>query len=242
MDIKDSLENLGLEEKEVNIYLTLLEVGESSVLEISKRSGVKRPTTYVILQSLEKKGLVTKRFKSKKTLYLPQNPKKLITDAEFNLKQLHEAVPFLESMYKTRKDKPKVLIYEGKDGLDRANDEAFLVKGEVVYMGTLNLSRDIFPRTFRKTDYALSENFKIRELIDDSEESRVYSQKVCSDRRQVRFMPKKLLPFEADIAVFGNKTLITSVKKEYFTLAIESKEIAHAFKSIFELVWGLSSS
>jgi len=37
--------------------------------------------------------------------------------------------------------------------------------------------------------------------------------------------------------IFGNHTLITSVKKEYFTIDIESKEIAKAFRTIFEMMW-----
>jgi hypothetical protein len=44
-------------------------------------------------------------------------------------------------------------------------------------------------------------------------------------------------PLEADIGIFGSHVLITSVKKEYFTIDIESKEIARAFRTIFEMVW-----
>ena len=240
MELKDSLKSLGLEEKEIDIYLGLLELGEASVSEISTKSGVKRPTTYVILDSLEKKGLVTKKIRRNKTLFFPQNPRKLISEAELNLKQLQETVPQLEAMLKRKSRKPKVFIYEGKELLDRANDESFARKGEVIYMGTLKLSKEVFPRTYRKTDYAVSDNFRIRELIDDNEETQAYAQKVSGQFRQVRFMPKKLMPFETDIAVFGNMTLITSVKREYFTIAIESKEIAITFRNIFEVIWQIA--
>jgi len=53
------LKRIGLNEKEAKVYLTLLEVNESLPSSISRQSGVKRPTTYVILGQLQKKGLVS---------------------------------------------------------------------------------------------------------------------------------------------------------------------------------------
>lgn len=238
MIIKETLKNLGLEEKEAGIYLALLELGESSVFEISKKSGVKRPTAYIILQSLEKKGFVSKVIKSKKTLFTPQHPQKLVAEAEIRLKELQEVMPQMESLFRREENRPRVMIYEGKDELDRAYDESFITKGEIVWMGTLKLSREVFYRTFRKVGYVkLSPEFRIRELVDESEESREYAEQVRGQYHLIRFIPKEFLPFEIDIGIFGSRTLITSVKKEYFTISIESAEIARAFRTIFEVMW-----
>lgn len=238
MDTHETLRNLGLENKEIEAYLALLKLGEATVLEISKRSGVKRPTTYLVLNSLESKGFVSRTVRSKKTYFLPQHPKKLITEAELRLKELNEIVPQLESVFQKASGRPRVMIYEGKEELDRANDEIFVVKGEVLFMGTLRLSKSAFPRTFRKFEYTtLSKEFNSRELIDDSEEGRQYAKEVSKPFREVKFIPKELLPFEVDMCIFGNRTLITSVKKEYFTVAIESDEISRAFRTIFEVMW-----
>ncbi len=152
MEPKEALKDLGLEPKEISVYLALLELGESAVLAISRKSEIKRPTAYLILRSLEEKGLVSRVLKGKKTLYAPQHPKKLITEAELRLKELGEIVPQLESVFNKRGGKPRVMIYEGKDQLDRAYDEMFITKGEVMYMSTITLSFEAFPRTFRKIE------------------------------------------------------------------------------------------
>lgn len=238
MDTKESLKHIGLNEKESQIYLSLLELGSSSVLAIAKRSGIKRPTAYVVLQSLVEKGFASRVIKGKKTLYAPQNPNKLITETELRLKELQETVPILETMFRKKRDKPRIKIFEGKDELDRAYDDLFIIKGEALFMSTNKLSMEAFPRSYEKQGLiARSSEFRIREILDESQESLEYANKVSGEYHEVRFIPKKLLPFDVDIGIFGNHTLITSVKNEYFTIDIESKEIAKAFRVIFEMMW-----
>ncbi len=240
MAIQEVLKDLGLEEKEVLIYLALLELGEATVLSIAQKSGIKRPTAYVILQVLEEKGFVSRVVRGKKTFFTPQHPQKLITETELRLKELKASMPQLEALFHKEEGKPRVLMYEGKEKLDRAFDEVFVVRGESLYMGTLKLSQEAFPRTFQKISYAtLSPNFKMREFIDESEESRAYARKVSGPYHKIRFMPREFLPFEIDVGIFGNRTLITSVKKEFFTISIESEEISKAFRTIFEVMWNV---
>ncbi len=238
MNPKESLKHIGLKEKEIQIYLSLLELGEGTVLAISKRSGIKRPTAYLVLQSLVEKGFVSRVVKDKKTFFAPQNPKKLITESELRLKELQEVVPQLEVMFRKRRERPQIRIFEGREELDRAYDDLFLIKGDVLFMSTNKLSMEAFPRSYQKQDFTpRSPEFRIRELVDESKEGLEYANKVRGDYHSFRFIPKKFLPFEVDIGIFGNHTLITSVKKEYFTIDIESKEIAKAFRTIFEMTW-----
>lgn len=238
MNPKEALQDLGLTQKETNVYLALLELGEAPVGRISAKSSIKRPTAYVILRSLEEKGFASRVVKGKKIFFTPQHPKKLLTEAELRLKELKEVVPQLESLIRREEGRPRVMIFEGKEELDRAYDESFIIKGEVVYIGTLPLSMEAIPRTYRKMQYIqFTPEYRMRELINESEESREYASRVQGPYRQVRFIPKELLPFEVDVSVFGSRTLITSVKKEYFTISIESIEISRAFRTIFEVMW-----
>lgn len=238
MDPKDALRDLGLEPKEIAVYLALLELGEATILQISNKANVKRPTAYLVLGVLEEKGLVSRVLKGRKTLYSPQHPQKLITEAELRLKELTEIMPQLESVFHKKGGKARVMIYEGKEQLDRAYDEMFVTKGEVMYMSTITLSFEAFPRTFKKIEYVIwGPDFRARELVDESEEGRKYAERVRGPYRQVKFIPKEMLPFDIDIGIFGNKVLITQAKKEYFTVVIESDEISRAFRTIFEVMW-----
>lgn len=241
MNPSETLKELGLKDKESAVYLALLELGEEAISKISEKSGVKRPTTYLVLRDLENKGFVSRIMKGKKILFAPQHPRKLITEAELRLKELKNIVPQLESVFQKSGDKPRVMIYEGKENLDRAYDEMFVEKGEINFIDTHKLSYEVFPRTFKKFEYVnLSPEFRVRELVDESEESTKFVESVRGPYYEARFIPKEMLPFDMDIGIFGNRTLITSVKKEYFTLAIESDEISRAFRTIFEIMWKIA--
>lgn len=238
MRLESSLQNLGLNSKQTSVYLALLELGEAAVLKIAKQANIKRPTTYVVLKELEKKGFVSKLMKARTTLYTAEHPRKLLTEAELKLTELKQVVPQLESLLDKSGDKPKVKIYEGEKELDRAYDESFIVKGEVLYMSTLELSQAVFKRTFKKMDLVpLSADFRMRELVDDSELGRKYSERIKNEYRQIKFIPKEFLPFEIDIGIFGNIVLISSLQKEYFTISIQSPEINCAFRMLFETMW-----
>lgn len=242
MAYQEALKNLGLGPKEIQIYLALLELGETTVLQIAKRADVKRPTAYIILQALEEKGYISRVIKKRGVLFSPQHPQKLLAESELHLKELKEVVPQLESLLHKGTGKPRVMIYEGKDALDRAYDELFITKGESVYMGTIQLSQDALPRTYKKIEYkTFSPAFSMRELIAETKEAREYAQGVQGPYRAIRFIPEELLPFEADIGIFGNRVLITSVRKEYFTISIESEEIRRAFQTIYDVMWKIGT-
>lgn len=238
MAIQDTLKSMGLEEKEASTYLALLELGEGTILEISRKSGIKRPTTYVVLRALEEKGFVSRVLKGKKTLYSPQHPRKLVTEAELRLKELQEVVPQLESLVQKGSSKPRVLIYEGKDKLDQAYDEMFITKGEVLFIGNISLSKEGFPKSFRKFEYkSTSMEFRVREIAVDDPVGRSYAKEVSGPYHEVRFLPPDFKPFENDMGVYGNRVLISSLKREYFVVVIESEEIAQSFRTMFELMW-----
>ncbi|MEK7601204.1 MAG: helix-turn-helix domain-containing protein [Patescibacteria group bacterium] len=242
MTPQDTLKQFGLEDKEIRLYIGLLELGEASVLAISRKTGVKRPTAYLILNALEKRGLVSRILKGKKLLFAAQHPKTMLTEAELRMKQLKDVIPQFEAMMHCSDEKPRVKIYEGKDALDRAFDDIFIVKGDQFFMSNMDIVHDVFARTLQKVEYStLSPEFNVKELVDDSETSRKYAKKVSGPYRKIRFMPKTLPPFATDVGIFGNNVIITSGKKEFFSVRIESKEIADSFRAVFATMWAASS-
>jgi predicted transcriptional regulator len=238
MNTNEALKGLGLEDKEIQLYTSLLEMGEATVLELAKKSGVKRPTAYVILPLLEAKGYVAKTVRKKKTFFVAQPPSKLITEAEFRLKELKEVVPQLESLLQKGSGKPRIITYEGKEVLDRAYDDVFIVRGHMLYMGNLELFKDAFPHTMKKFNYVTnSPEFTVRGILYETEESRAYVKEFDNEYMHNKFIPESFAPFHMDVGIFGNRTLISSIKKDYFTVSIESDEVSSAFRTIFEMMW-----
>ncbi len=76
------LQDVGLNEKEAKVYLYLVAVDHASVLDIAKKTLIKRPTVYTTLQSLAKKGLASETTVGKKTHYQAEPPERLETYVE----------------------------------------------------------------------------------------------------------------------------------------------------------------
>src|SRR4051812_25054594 len=72
-----SIEDLGLSQKEARVYLANLMLGPATVQKIADQSGIKRVTTYVILESLNNLGLVSQSTKGKKTYFVAEEPSHL---------------------------------------------------------------------------------------------------------------------------------------------------------------------
>ncbi len=54
----ERVKEIGLTDKEARVYLSILELGEATAAEISKRSEIQRTTSYNIIPILQKKGLI----------------------------------------------------------------------------------------------------------------------------------------------------------------------------------------
>ena len=78
MDIKTSLEQLGLKDRQIEIYLALLQMGEATIQEIAAKTKIKRTTVYSVLDNLVSKGLVTFIDKDWHRAYFAENPKKVL--------------------------------------------------------------------------------------------------------------------------------------------------------------------
>ena len=74
MDTITNLEFLGLTYTESKIYVALLKIGESTVVELAKKTSVHRRTIYDNLNMLIQKGLVNYNVKGGTKFYSASNP------------------------------------------------------------------------------------------------------------------------------------------------------------------------
>jgi len=122
--IDQILGKYGLSDKEVKVYLALLELGPSPVRKVAGKAGVNRGTTYDILKSLRDQGLAGYYHKDKHQYFVAEDPKKLFDAWQNKLESftalkndLKELVPQLRSIAKIVADRPVVTYYDGLAGV-----------------------------------------------------------------------------------------------------------------------------
>lgn len=232
------LEEIGLNEKEAKVYLACLELGSDSVLNIAKKAGIKRPSTYIILDSLTKKGLVAKIPDKKAILYLAEDPQKILTGLDQKRQNLKDILPLLRAIHKGDIEKPQIRFYEGKDEIKKVYEEDIYLAKEILFYG-VSIKNFIkqFPDTFEKGEKLFRKNkTKIKEIVSSDLFDQRYAKKYnSSPLRQIIALPEGS-KFYADNIIWGNKLAITSLEK-LFMVVIESEDIANTYRTIFDLIW-----
>ncbi len=238
------LKDIGLSDKEAAVYITLLSFDKALIAEISTKAKVKRPTTYVILESLQKKGLVSETNIGKKTFYMAEPPEKLdmfverqIHLLEENKKSLDVVIPQLKGMQREQGEKPMVQFYDGKEGVLSSNYDTFAKKfdSEPVYIVySRDLVKDVFTEKESKVmrDKRISMGIKSKALYNSHEGERP------SDETGYRLkIDEAKYPINSDVTIYGDQVKIAVFGKRISAISIKSKEFADTLKSLINFIF-----
>lgn len=239
------LKNLGLSEKEAKVYLAALELGSSAVQKIGRKAGVNRATTYVMIESLIKRGLISSFEQGKKRLFVATHPSqllRLIKQKELDIQELKEnlekdLLPQLLSIHNISGDKPRVRFFEGKAGLQAMCDDFLRTTDKKI--------EAVYPLEGYAKIFTEKENEQYKEA---REKKNIYvqaiytsttGQELLDNKYSARIqVPHKEFPLEADITFYNNKTGIASFAKEKpIGVIIEDKHITQTLRSLFKLAW-----
>ena len=80
--LQKDLQKIGLSEAESKVYLAALELGETNIGRLAKKSGIKRTTTYLVVDTLKEKGLLSSLKKKNKVFFYADDPRALQRIAE----------------------------------------------------------------------------------------------------------------------------------------------------------------
>lgn len=238
-----TLEYVGFSEKEVLVYLALLELGKGTVAQISRRAGINRPTGYHILASLETKGLARVSGKEPKQEYVAESPdqiekmilKKIENDQSY-IKEVRKIIPELRSMHNIS-DRPKVSFYEGREGLEKIYEDTLTSHEPIRAFATYDDMQVALPGYF--PDYFFrraKKGISIRAIFPYTQAGIELSKDDAVQKRETAMIPADKYYFSPEINIYDNKIMIASWK-EKLGIVIESNEIADAMKKVFELSW-----
>jgi HTH-type transcriptional regulator, sugar sensing transcriptional regulator len=238
------LRNFGLSEKEAKVYVATLELGKATAQDIAKKANVNRATTYVQLESLKDRGLVSQTSTDKKTFFIaepPENVQKLIEkeklDVLFKEKEFNKLLPNLQAIYNVTEDRPRVRFYEGTTGVAFFCDQ-FLKN----YHAWMNVIVPI-------------DNFQIREGFYDQikctkEYNMIYvAGKVFSDLEalqekyknfNVKRIAKDKLELKMEIVITPSGLWMYKFDGS-MGIFIEDKIYTNSFNEIFKLLWQIAS-
>ncbi len=245
MDIRDKLADLGITGRKAEVYLTLLQMGSGSVLELAALSGVKRPTVYDLLEDLMAEGLVAESYVGKRKVFAAKNPESLATAQERRLNAAQQLLPELTALFNLGKRKPRVCYYEGLDGLRKVSDDLLKIQSKEYFY--FSSAKDIlakfgeeYLRNFVKRRVELGIWSNAIRVSDGEVENADYLGGSEKFLRRLRLMPQPISEEVVSLYVYDNKVAIISALTENYALTIESMELARLIKGIWQSVWPMA--
>lgn len=252
MAYQKELKRLGLKDKEAAVYLACLELGPSPVQQISRKAKVVRATTYVVLDSLAQRGLVTQYKEGKKTLFSAEPPRQLlrllekqeevIAEKKHDLEQL---LPELQVMMKTSGDRPTVRYFDGIEGLQAMRREMMMYSepGDVWYNFTpVDHIDATLSEKYERAYYQqrIAKNIKAKTIF--TTKSGTFKQKLLEEGyddkiTERRYVPYEMFPSTSGMTIFRDRVAIGSFSGQVGGVVIESVSMAEMMRRLFELAW-----
>ncbi|MEK7172806.1 MAG: helix-turn-helix domain-containing protein [Patescibacteria group bacterium] len=248
MELINSLEKIGLTEKQAKVYLACLELGGARISDIAKKSKIKRTTCYHLIKELMEMGVVSLAKQKKAGFFLAEDPKILEQNFKLKLQTIQEILPQLDAVYNVLPQKPKVSFYEGVEGVKTIFEDTLKKtrEGDTIYAYTgkktfLHYMPKKWGQDFIKR--RIDKKIRIKFIALSSEYAEILKEGAQQQLREYKIVPSQNRHFTADIQIYSNKVAIISPEENFMGILIESKEMAEMMKMAFELMWkGASQS
>lgn len=237
MDISP-LENIGLTNAEIKVYLALLELGITKVGSIIEKSGLQSSVVHNTLHSLLEKGLITYIRKGKINHYKATDPKHVIDFIGEKKKNFEKILPQLLLKQKLSKEKNQAEIYEGQKGLMNLLLEVIkdTKKGDEYNF----FSADYEPMNkeiqdfFRKYDPKRKAKGLIVKGIVPKRLKHLFEDRVKKGFMQVKYTNQEIPP---NMSICNNSIALITWGEKPIGYLIHSKQLAEKYKNFFNSIW-----
>ena len=224
----------GLSEMETAVYKAALELGEATMQDLGRKSGVKRTSIYNFIEKLKEQGFISQTRRKKRILYSATHPKHL---AEIQKQRLDQIIPELTAIYNKHPQKPKVTFYEGIEGIKEVYADTLREQRPIVaysdwdYMkSTLGEYYDWYPVERARRHIPFST------ISRDSKDAREIVSKNEAHLRKMKFIKSQEL--KTEINIYGDKIAMMSFRSSPpFAVLIENKDIAETLRTAWQELW-----
>lgn len=252
--MKKLLNNLGLDDKEAQVYQALLELGPATVTRVTRKAGITRTLGYQILEKLSIFGLVNQvSGEDAKIRYAAEHPRRLIQHLknkrntwDRRVEKAEERLPELVSLYRVA-DKPTIRYQEGVSGVKAIFDETLKSKETILSILDIEGWDNVAElRKYQKWYNRERSDLKVRIqfLMLDTPQGRAWMKdyKGSHQYSTYRWIKPEQLPgiseFGGEINIYEDKVVMALLKRpNMMGVLMESSALANILKGLFHLAW-----
>lgn len=250
--IQSFLVTLGLTAEEIQIYSSLVEKGDQTILELARQTKIPRTNVYRTLESMKAKGVteeIIDEYKTKAKAVTSDTLEFLVGKKEIEVKNLRDQLPTVISAldFTAGSNFPdtKVLFFRGKSGIQQMVWNTLRAKDEVIGYSYRILTDAVGEKFAIKWNEEFnSSGLKGRDLYSDE----WLKSKVNPDSQEPgswinfesRYIPSEVLNINHQMDIYNDTIGIYNWHQgEVFGVEIHNQKIADFQKQIFEILWNL---
>ena len=237
------LEELGLSDKEATVYLALLEFDNASPAQIAEKTKLNRSTVYVVLESLEKKGLTSETNVGKTVHYQAAPPERLETYVEQQQLKLEEVgrrlkdiIPQIKALQRETGERPIIRVAYGKDAALAQTLEFFNVESKEG-TGYFVFNQNMLDEQYTEKELAKVKEIRPKKQILGKSIYNATSPIPSNELTERKMVDNKEFPITADISVHEDRVHIVTLGEQTTTILIQSRDFANTLKTLFKLAF-----
>lgn len=230
------LEDIGLTNAEIKVYLALLELGTSTAGPILDKTGLQNSVVHMALNSLIEKGLVSFVKEGRIKHYQAANPKHIIEFINEKKERMEEMLPELLARQGMAKEKPEVVVFRGIRGIKELLLELLEAGGKEHHtFGSTEKSLmlgDAWWVAYHKR--RASKGIQAKLLFNES--LAFWKAEVKYPKSQVRYTKAGFEPLTETI-IRNDKIGLIIWSDKPLGILIHQKEAADSYDNFFQMMW-----
>lgn len=244
--MKEILKKIGLSEKEICVYLALLETGEATLMQVSNRAHLAPMTTKYLLQKLHEKECITAVQKKSRHLYIPHAPSKLLEtlrkkrqSLDTSIADFEKSLPELNRHLSFSTFAPKIRFFSHEE-IRSIYEEILRQPIDMIYwIGDVLKIQNAIGVEYLEEWMRRRVKKKIATRVIRVPEGEVYSPVYTQEVPMLRKIRHTVKGFESPshIIIYGDNVAFITTKKEAFGTVITSREVAMTMRACWNEVW-----
>jgi len=232
--MKDVLQEYGLTENEINVFLTSLKLGKASATRISERTKLARSTTYDVLERLKSRGLVSTVILDNTTHYIASNPKVLLHNLDETKSKIRSIMPQLREMSKSISSRPETQIFQGPKGIMTLLEDILDTTGSLRIIGNQAAALErIGYQSERFRRERIKRGIKLWLILEDSPDAYNITEDSLT---KIRFLNEN--PPTNEVSFISKNNIYHLILDDEITgIRITSKTHVQTMTAYFDFIW-----
>jgi len=237
------LEDLGLTNAEIKVYITLLELGSTTAGPIIEKSGLQNSVVHRALNTLIEKALINFILEGKRKIYQATDPSNFYNFIDDKKKRFSEILPELKKKQNPHRPEEAATIYKGIRGLTEIYNIMVNQKGKEynTFGGGEECANRMglawWMNIHRKR---IANKISSRQVFDETVKA-IGGEIQALPITKIRYLSKEFAQFQETVIV-GDYVAINVFTENCYGFLIKDPKVAEGYRKHFELLWKQAKS